>query len=63
MKEALDSGQLKLQPHEALTIDNDSVYLYVGPENQERKVFGEGYDPFSLLEEALDLLGIPHQPA
>jgi hypothetical protein len=77
LKAAIDSGELKLEPGEALTIDNDSVCLYIRDRNSKRarpinadydddddnqvKVFDN--DPVRLLEQALDLLGIPHEAA
>jgi hypothetical protein len=41
----------------ALVLDNDASYVYVGDE----EVY-QGGGPAELIEEALDLLGIPHEP-
>lgn len=40
-----------------LTVDNDETFAYAGDECVFRM------DPETLLEQALDLLGIPHQEA
>lgn len=80
LKAAIDSGELKLESGEALTIDNDSVCLYIRDRNGKRsrpmnadyddddddnwiKVFDHDESPVTLLEQALDLLGIPHEGA
>ena len=66
LKTAIDSGKLRLTKHDALTIDNDSTYLYLG---QEAEDGGTGREcvfschPAHLMEQALDLLGIPWENA
>ena len=56
LKRAIDSGEV---PKEwRITLDNDSTTMY-------EEIFGEkifdGDTPACLLEQALDLLGIPHE--
>jgi len=57
LKEALDEGEIKLDPErgEYLTLESDITYLYVDDECVFRM------HPSDLIEEALDLLGIPWQ--
>lgn len=59
--DALASGELKLQPHEKLNIDNDSCYLYIdnGKDDDQDCVFRYNGSPALLLRQALDLLNIP----
>lgn len=65
LSELLKARIVGVVPQDAkLTIDNDSVYMYVGDgpddENPE-EVFS--MHPRELLEQALDLLFLPHEPA
>lgn len=57
LKEALDKGEIKLDPGRGdyLTLESDIAYLYVDDECVFR------IHPSDLIEEALDLLGIPWQ--
>ena len=57
LKEALDKGEIQLDPErgEYLTLESDITYLYVDDECVFRM------HPSDLIEEALDLLGIPWQ--
>jgi len=57
LKEALDDGEINLDPERGdwLTVESDITYFYVDDECVFRM------HPSDLLEEALDLLGIPWQ--
>jgi hypothetical protein len=57
LKEALDKGEITLDPGSGdyLTLESDIAYLYVDDECVFRR------HPSDLIEEALDLLGIPWQ--
>ena len=59
LKEALDNGEIEIDPGsgDGLTIESDITYFYVDDECVFRM------HPSDLLEEALDLLGIPWQIA
>lgn len=61
LKVALDSGELKLKaPRDRLVIDNDVCFLYLHSEEDEDDatcVFR--LHPADLLEQALELMGIP----
>ncbi len=59
LKDALGKGEIKLNPEsgDCLTLESDIAYFYVDDECVFRK------HPSDLLEEALDLLGIPWQIA
>lgn len=63
LREALHAGEVN--PALILVIDNDSCAAYVpgvnGDEDDSVKVFD--MHPAQLLEEALDLLDIPHENA
>jgi hypothetical protein len=65
--EAIKGGSLVLGENDALTIDNDDTYLYTYKGRGEcglreyAQIFS--MDTQELLEQALDLLGIPHKPA
>ena len=58
LKEALDNGEIELDPERGdyLTVESDSTYFYLDDECVFRM------HPTDLIEEALDLLGIPWQP-
>ena len=55
LKEALDKGEIELNPEsdDGLTLESDITYFYVDDECVFRM------HPSDLIEEALDLLGIP----
>jgi len=57
LKEAIDKGEINLDPERGdfLTLENDITYFYVDDECVFRM------HPSELIEEALDLLGIPWQ--
>ena len=59
LKEALDKGEIHLNPEggDCLFLESDSTYFYIEDECVFRM------HPSDLLEEALDLLGIPWEPA
>ncbi len=59
LKEPLDKGEIELNPEsgDGLTLESDITYFYVDDECVFRM------HPSDLLEEALDLLGIPWQIA
>ena len=59
LREALDKGEIKLNPQsgDGLTLESDIAYFYVDDECVFRM------NPSDLLEEALDLLGIPWESA
>jgi hypothetical protein len=58
LKAAYDSGAVPRD--EALTIDNDTTSVYV-PKGDDEDDYDEVFEmhPGTLLEQALDLLGIP----
>jgi hypothetical protein len=56
LRDAYHSGDLDAQA-DVLTIDNDSTTVY----SADGEVFE--MHPADLLRQALDLLGIPHEPA
>jgi len=61
LKAAIDAGIVSVDC--VITIDNDSTSMY--PEDDDgfsEKIF-DGGNPEDLLAEALDLLGIRHEPA
>ena len=57
LKEALDRGEITLDPErgDCLTLESDISYFYVEDECVFRM------HPYDLVEEALDMLGIPWQ--
>lgn len=59
LKEALDNGEIELnqESDEGLTLESDIAYFYIDDECVFRM------HPSDLIEEALDLLGIPWQIA
>jgi hypothetical protein len=59
LKEALDQGAVQVDPEggDCLVVESDSTYFYLDDECVFRK------HPSDLLEEALDLLGIPWESA
>lgn len=59
LKEALDNGEIEIDPEsgDGLTLESDITYFYVDDECVFRM------HPSDLIEEALDLLGIPWQIA
>ncbi|RLB28208.1 MAG: hypothetical protein DRG87_09820 [Deltaproteobacteria bacterium] len=59
LKEALDKGEIQANPAngDCLIVDSDSIYFYLDDECVFRM------HPSDLLEEALDLLGIPWENA
>jgi len=59
LKEALDQGELQVNPEagDGLILDSDSAYFY----SDDACVFR--MHPTDLLEQALDLLGIPWETA
>ena len=59
LKKALDKGKIQLNPHggDCLMVDADSTYFYLDDEVVFRM------HPSDLLEEALNLLGIPWENA
>jgi len=59
LKKALDQGEIQLNPGngDCLIVDADSTYFYLDEEVVFRK------HPSDLLEEALNLLGIPWENA
>jgi len=59
LKEALDKGEIQLNPEggDCLIVESDSTYFYIDDECVFRM------HPSDLLEEALDLLGIPWETA
>ena len=59
LKEALDKGEIELNPEsgDGLTLESDITYFYVDDECVFRM------HPSDLLEQALDLLRIPWQIA
>jgi hypothetical protein len=59
LKEALDKGEIQVNPEngDCLMVDSDSIYFYLDDECVFRR------HPSDLLEEALDLLGIPWENA
>lgn len=59
LKAAYDKGELT----EPLAIDNDSISLYSpgGDGHPAHWTCEFGEDPATVLEQALDLLGIPHE--
>jgi len=59
LKEALDKGKIQLNPEsgDCLIVESDSTYFYVDDECVFRM------HPFDLLEETLNLLGIPWETA
>jgi hypothetical protein len=59
LKEALDQGEIQLDPEggDYLMVDSDSTYLYLDDECIFRM------HPSDLLEKALDLLGMPWEIA
>ena len=62
LKDAIDSKELVLGEFEQLTIDNDEIYLYVqdpASTDEEDKIQVFSVKPRDLLNQALDLLGIP----
>lgn len=58
LKDAYESGELSKDI--PLTLDNDSASVYVNQSGDDWTEVYEGGGPGLLLEEALDLLGIPH---
>jgi hypothetical protein len=63
LKEAIDSGQLILGD-EKLMIDNDCITLAMKTGPDDLLDYEEVFDlhPHEVLEQALDLLGIPNEP-
>jgi len=62
LKDAIDSKELVLGECEALTIDNDETYLYIqdpASTDEEDTIQVASIKPRDLLNQALDLLGIP----
>jgi len=59
LKEALDKREIEIDPEsgDGLTLESDIAYFYVDDECVFRM------HPSDLIEEALDLLGIPWQIA
>ena len=59
LKEALDKGKIQLNPEsgDCLIVESDSTYFYVDDECVFRM------HPSDLLEETLNLLGIPRETA
>jgi hypothetical protein len=59
LKKALDKGEIQLNPEggDCLIVDSDSTYFYLDDECVFRM------HPSDLLEEALNLLGIPWENA
>ena len=59
LKEALDKGEIQLNPEggDCLMVESDSTCFYIDDECVFRM------HPSDLLEEALDLLGIPWETA
>jgi len=59
LKEALDRGEIEIEPErgDGLTLESDITYFYVDDECVFR------IHPSNLIEEALDLLGIRWQIA
>jgi hypothetical protein len=59
LKEALDKGEIQLDQEsgDSLIVDSDSTYFYLDDECAFRM------HPSDLLEQALDLLGIPWETA
>jgi hypothetical protein len=55
LKKAIDTGEIQLNPEggDCLIVEGDSTYFYLGDEIVFRM------HPSDLLEEALNLLGIP----
>ena len=65
LKAAIDSGEIVLTDDDCIRIDNDCCTLYVkDPDDPDDvvRIFDGGF-PADLLKQALDLLGIPNQPA
>ena len=62
LKDAIDSKELVLGECEALTIDNDETYLYIqdpASTDEEDTIQVASIKLRDLLNQALDLLGIP----
>lgn len=60
LKAALDSGDLELkQSYDRLIIDNDNCSLYLHSADVEDATCIFSVHPADLLEQALDLMGIP----
>jgi hypothetical protein len=57
LQHACDLARAKGQEPPELTVDNDETFAYADDECVFRM------DPQTLLEQALDLLGIPHEEA
>lgn len=58
LKEAYESGELD-RNEGMLWLDNDTAFVYTGDGNDSVNVYSS--HPEMILNEALDLLGIPHE--